>query len=363
MTSDPLARELLQLISEGFVFVDRDFCVRAMNAEAERIDQRRAHDVVGRTLWEAWPNLGGSKLEKLWRSALAEQMPVSLEHCYRWPDGREAWLEMRAYPSDGGLAIFFRDISDRKRAEAELARTQGELIHASRLSAMGAMAATLAHELSQPLTAISNYIESANKRLRTLPPAEARQARQALGFASAATERAREILKRLRGFVAKGRVETEIHDIQSIIADASVLILPAAQREGVEIQYRLDRQAKWVKADAIQVQQVLINLIRNAIEAMVAADERKITISTAARPDGQIEITVQDTGGGIDQPADALFAPFHSTKADGLGVGLSISRTIVEAHGGTIAAEPAEGGGALFRFTLPRAAGPRGSVS
>lgn len=358
MTSDPDPRELLQLISEGFIFVDRDFCVLQMNAEAERIEQRPAAKIVGHSLWECWPDLEQGRLGELWRQALIDQKPVSLEHFYTWKSGRQAWIEMRAFPSDAGLAIFFRDVSERKRAQQELKRAQGELIHASRLSAMGAMAATLAHELSQPLTAISNYIEAAAKTLRPLPPVEARKAKQALGFAAAAAERASEILKRLRGFVAKGQIEAGLHDIRSIIADASVLILPQAQREGVEIEYRLDPEARWVKVDAIQVQQVLINLIRNAIEAMADTKERRILISTAATSEGMIEVAVRDNGPGFGRDRNALFVPFHSSKAGGLGVGLSISRTIVEAHGGRIEAEPAPGGGALFRFTLPRGQEP-----
>ncbi len=354
MPIEDQAHELLQFISEGFVFVDTDFRVQAMNREGERLEGRPAQSLIGTILWESWPGIEHSELGDLWRKAMADREPVSLEHRYSWPDGRQAWLEMRAFPSDDGLAIFYRDISDRKQSEEALKKAQAELMHASRLSAMGTMAATLAHEIAQPLTSIHNYVEAAAKLVRTIPGEELRQARQALHHAGNSVTRANEILTKLRNFVAKGRIETEVQDLQSIIADASVLILPQAQREGVEIQFRLDRNAKWVEADAIQIQQVLINLIRNAMEAMQSADRRQITIATAALPSGSIEIAVEDTGPGFDEEPDALFSPFHSTKQKGLGVGLSISRTIVEAHGGAIEAKPAATGGAIFRFTLPK---------
>lgn len=358
MATGDQAHELLQLISEGFVFVDRDFRVLEMNAEAERLERRPASELIGRSLWEVRAGTEQLEVGRLWRQAMSDKEPVSLEYRYSWPDGRSAWLEMRAFPTDAGLAIFYRDISDRKRTEDELKRAESELMHASRLSAMGTMASTLAHELAQPLTAAANYLEAIAKALKRLPPAQVREARKAVGFAAASVDRASGILRRLRGFVSKRPVEAQTEDLPAIIADAGVLMLPQAQREGVEIDFRLDRNAKWVKADAVQVQQVLINLIRNAIEAMAGVEERRITVSTAAVSPTAIEVAVADTGPGLDDMARDPFAPFRSSKPDGMGVGLSISRTIVESHGGTIEARRPPGGGALFRFTLPRSVPP-----
>src|SRR5690606_7754239 len=159
-----------------------------------------------------------------------------------------------------------------------------------------------------------------------IPAAEAREARQAIELAARSNERATDVLTHLRDFVAKGRSEMETHDIQAIIADVSVLVLPYGQREGVEIQFRLDKYAKWVKADAVQIQQVLINLVKNAIEAMAQAPERRILISTAP-VDDNVEVAVADSGPGFDaQTREKLFKPFNSGKQQGLGVGLSISR-------------------------------------
>ena len=359
MSSRNDARELLQLISEGFVFVDPEFRVREINEVGLRMARRPLADFLGRSLWAIAPQLEDTEMARLLIRAMTERSPLSIEHLYTWTDGRQSWLEIRGHPTDEGLAIFYRDISDQKRSEEELRRAQAELMQDSRLSAMGTMAATLAHELAQPMLAVRTYVETGRKLLRGVGDPQAREAYRALGLAVTAADRASELLKRLRAFVSRGKVEAETTDLQAIIAEAGVLMLPQAQRAGVEILFRLDRRAQWVKADSIQIQQVLVNLIRNAIEALDGAGQRRITIATASAPGGRIEVAVEDSGPGLDARAEgALFAPFQSTKPEGLGVGLSISRTIIEAHGGTIEAGRAPGGGALFRFTLPKAPPP-----
>ena len=358
-TSSPQARELLELISEGFLFVDRDFRIQDISAEGERMANRPRSDIVGGLLWDQAPHLRDSELGVRLVEAIEESRPVALEFHYQWPHGRQAWLEIRAFPSQGGLAVFYRDISDRKRSEEELKRAQAELMHASRLSAMGTMAATLAHELAQPLTSAATAIDAGGKLLRGLNDPKTRQARQALDQAGRAVQRAGDLVRRLRAFVAKGRVEAETQDLAAIIGDASVLMFPQARHKGVEIEFALDPRAKWVTADAVQIQQVLINLLGNAVDAIGDAAERRIRLSTAALSADLVEVTVEDSGPGLDPAtAAAIFEPFHSGKAEGLGVGLSICRTIVEAHGGTIDIGTGRGGGALFRFTLRRAPEP-----
>jgi two-component system, LuxR family, sensor kinase FixL len=195
--------------------------------------------------------------------------------------------------------------------------------------------------------------------LKSVPDQKSREARNALAHAGRSVERGTQLLKRLRSFVGKGRVQPETQDLAATIADAGVLMLPLAQQRGVAIEFKLEPRAQWVMADAVQVQQVLINLIRNAIEAIGDSPVRHITVSTAVGASGQVEIKVTDSGPGLDgETAQKLFEPFHTTKAEGLGVGLSICRTIVEAHGGTIEAARGPEGGAVFRFTLPRATAP-----
>jgi two-component system sensor kinase FixL len=355
MPSEMQASELLRYISEGFVFADADFRIREMNTEAERLEGRPASEFLGRTLWEAWPQYdAATPLGEAWLKVMRDRVPALLEQfsirSYRDP----IWLEVRAFPSGSGMAVYYRDISKRKRSEEELKRAEAELIHASRISAMGAMASTLAHELSQPLTSVSNYVDSCERMLRPIAHPEVRAAARSLGLAGASARRASEILRRLRAFVSKRPVQAEIHDLQEVIADACVLMLPHARRNGVEIGFALDRSAKWVRVDAVQIQQVLINLVNNSIEAMEESEEKRITISSRRLGDGAIEVAVADTGPGLHDSQDTLFSPFVSGKSDGMGVGLSISRTIIEAHGGTIGADPPGESGATFRFTLPR---------
>lgn len=245
------------------------------------------------------------------------------------------------------------DMTERRRAEDELRRMQAELIHVSRLSAMGAMASTLAHEINQPLTAVTSYLRGTRRLLADdNPPMD--HVREAIQSAEAGALRAGQIVRRLRELVARGNVSVTREELPRLVEDACVLGLVDAHLLGVSHHIDLDPDARWVEADRIQIEQVLINLIRNAIQAMKDQPVREIRISTRALPDGFVEISVEDTGTGLsDEVMELLFSPFRSTKVEGMGIGLSICRTIVEAHRGKIWAENREGGGAAFRFTLP----------
>ncbi|WP_165357161.1 PAS domain-containing sensor histidine kinase [Sphingosinicella sp. CPCC 101087] len=256
----------------------------------------------------------------------------------------------RALRAVGAMA----DVTERNRAEEEIIRMQSELIHVSRLSAMGAMASTLAHELNQPLTAASNFISGA----RRLVDAETDQAVElvaALESAGSATQRAGEILRRLRELVSRGAVAVTVEDLPRLIEEASVLGFVDERSLGISHRLELDPAARCVHADRIQIQQVLINLIRNAIDAMEQNPEGEIVLSTRAMGD-MVEVAVADDGPGIrPEHFGNLFSRFMTTKSAGMGIGLPISRTIVELHGGKIWAENRPGGGAIFRFTLPTA--------
>ncbi|WP_146193550.1 PAS domain-containing protein [Sphingosinicella humi] len=248
------------------------------------------------------------------------------------------------------------DITERRRAETELGRMQSDLIHVSRLSAMGAMASTLAHEINQPLTAITNYVRGSRRIIDTAPSERLPELKQALEAAEAGALRAGQIVRRLRELVARGNVSMRTEDLPRLIDEAGVLGFIDSQLLGISHRVDAVPAARWVYADRIQIQQVLINLIRNSVQAMKEQPTREIRISTALSSDDMVEVSVADTGIGLSPDIrDALFSPFRSTKAEGMGIGLSISRTIVEAHGGRIWAEDRKGGGTIFRFTLPRA--------
>jgi two-component system, LuxR family, sensor kinase FixL len=249
---------------------------------------------------------------------------------------------------------FIRDLTERQQAEARFQELQSELVQMSRFTAMGEMASTLAHELNQPLSAITNYLKGS---IRLLEDSKDKVSADVQGAVNKAVEqalRAGQIIRRLREFVAHGENEKRLESVQKIIEESSALALVGAKETGVRVKYRFSATTDLTLADKVQIQQVLVNLIRNAIEAMENASRRELTMSTLGPSAGMIEISVADTGSGISPDiAEQLFQPFFTTKAHGLGVGLSISRTIIENHGGKIWIEPNPEGGTIFRLTLP----------
>jgi two-component system sensor kinase FixL len=248
---------------------------------------------------------------------------------------------------------FIRDLTERQHTEARLQELQAELVHMSRLTAMGEMASALAHELNQPLSAIANYMKGSRRLLEEGSDERATILRDAMDKAAEQALRAGQIIRRLRDFVARGESERRVEDVKKLVEEASALALVGAKDRGVRMHFQFDPSIDFVLADKVQIQQVLLNLIRNAIEAMEESDRRELVVSTAPAQGNLVEISVADTGAGIASEIYAqLFQPFVTTKPRGMGVGLSISRTIVEAHGGTIAPRPNPGGGTVFCFTL-----------
>ncbi len=253
---------------------------------------------------------------------------------------------------------FIRDLTAQQLTETRLKELQSEVTYMSRYTALGEMASTLAHEINQPLTAISNYLRGSQRLLDRLEAEPTLMLRDALGKAADQALRAGHIIRRLREFVSRGESERRVEDIAKLIEDASTLALVGVREAGIAVSVTLDPAATMVVADRIQIQQVLVNLIRNAMEIMIeTANDRQLKIATVARPDDFVEVSVSDTGAGLaPEVAANLFRPFVTTKRQGMGLGLSICRTIVEAHGGKIWADSRPGGGTVFRFTLRAAA-------
>jgi two-component system sensor kinase FixL len=243
-----------------------------------------------------------------------------------------------------------------RESQARLQELHSELLHVSRLSAMGEMASALAHELNQPLAAISNYMKGSRRLLAAGPVANASKIETALDKAAEQAIRAGQIIRRLRDFVARGESERSVESISRMVEESSALGLIGARERGVSLRFEFDPSNDLVLADRVQIQQVLVNLFRNATEAMAEAAKREIIVSNARVVGDLIEIVVSDTGAGLTETVlSNLFQPFYTTKNTGMGVGLSISRSIVEAHGGRMRAARNEAGGATFRFTLPAA--------
>jgi two-component system sensor kinase FixL len=248
---------------------------------------------------------------------------------------------------------FIRDLSERQVTETRLQELQTELVHISRLTAMGEMASTLAHELNQPLSAIANYMKGSRRLLEAAGDERSAKIRDAIDKAAAQALRAGDIIRRLRDFVARGESERLVESVNKLVEESSVLALVGAKELGVRVRFDLTPGADLVLVDRVQIQQVLLNLIRNAVEAMDACDRRELSLRTTTGDDGMIVVAVADTGHGMAAEVTAqLFKPFVTTKSQGMGVGLSISRSIIDAHGGRIWAEPNPGGGTVFRFTL-----------
>ncbi len=249
---------------------------------------------------------------------------------------------------------FVRDLTERQKTETRLQELQSELVHMSRFTALGEMASTLAHEINQPLTAIANYLKGSRRILERMEGEHVPMLRDAVNQAAEQALRAGQVIRHLREFVSRGESERHIESLPKLVQEASALALVGAKEKGVRVSFRLAPDAPLVLADRIQVQQVLLNLIRNAIEAMQDRPRRELVVSTTALPqDGLVEVCVRDTGTGLaPEVAAQLFQPFVTTKKHGMGVGLSICRTIVESHGGKIWAESKPDEGTAFRFTL-----------
>ena len=249
---------------------------------------------------------------------------------------------------------FVRDLTERQETQARLQELQTELVHISRVTALGEMSSALAHELNQPLSAVGNYLNGLWRMMASDRQPNPQLVREALDKASEQTLRAGDIIRRLRDFVSKGETERRVESVAQLVNEAGALALVGAKQHKVRVSYALDEDADRVLADKVQVQQVLLNLIRNAIEAMADSTVRDLTVSSSPVEDEMVEVRVADTGPGLAPEVQArLFEPFVTTKPHGMGVGLSICRTIIEAHGGRMWAENQPDGGAVFCFTLP----------
>lgn len=282
----------------------------------------------------------------------------------RHKDGRTIEVSLTVSPIlDGagkivGASKIARDLTGQRRVERRLRELEDEISHVSRLSEMGEMASAIIHEVSQPLTAATNYLAAARLLLGGADQPSANQPLSAMNNAATQITRAMEVMSRLRAFLKKGEIDRRLQPITSVVTEAVQLAMIGTRNSGVRIDLRLPPQLPSVAIDKVQIQQVVVNLVRNAVQAMEASPRRDLTISGEAAPTN-VRIAVIDTGPGIaSEIASRLFQPFVTTKSQGMGIGLSVSRSIIENHGGELAAEPNPEGGTIFHFSLPIAARP-----
>lgn len=257
-----------------------------------------------------------------------------------------------------GASKIARSIGQRKAHERRIQELQGELLHATRLVSAGQLAAALAHELNQPLTAILNYAGVLEELAAAVSGAQGEVLRDIVKKVTDQTGRAGEIIRRLRTFVAKRELEREIQDMNRTVEEALALGTVGTSYVDVRVKTDLAPELPPVRIDRVQIQQVMINLLRNAVEAMQASPQRELRVSTMRDDDGFVRVSVADKGIGLaPEVVSSLFQPFVTTKGQGLGIGLSICRSIVESHGGKLWAEANEGGGSVFAFRIPAATG------
>jgi two-component system sensor kinase FixL len=267
-------------------------------------------------------------------------------------------LSQAVFGPDGNVQKYvgtIHDITDRRHAEDEARVLQERLTHFSRLSTMGEMAAGLAHEINQPLSAIATYAQASQRLLRQ-PEPDLADVVAALEQINAQALRAGEVIRRLRNFVKNREVKREPVDCGRLLEDLSTLAETDARLHNIRLRLDCQGSLPTVYADPIQLQQVVLNLVRNAIDAMTDApeDRREVVLMSRASEEGEVEVIVADHGSGLAPEAtEHLFNPFFTTKASGTGLGLAISRSIVRAHGGRLWHTPNDGCGVRFHFTLP----------
>lgn len=357
-------RSILATVPDAMVVIDEDGLILSFSAAAETMFGFSEEEVLGENVSMLMPSpdreAHDSYLDRYRRTGERRIIGIGRITTARHRNGRTFPIELsvgEARTERGRIFTgFIRDLTERQQAELRLQDLQTELAHVSRVSSMGSLASAIAHELNQPLTAVANYVEAARDLLADPDAETIAMVREALSEAAEQSVRAGQIVRRLRDFIAYGETERRIESLPRLINEANALALVGSGEHAIDVQVRLDPRAGRVLVDRIQIQQVLLNLIRNAIEAMVDSPVRRLRIETRRDEDGFIRLTVADTGGGIGESVAAqLFHPFISTKGTGMGLGLSICRTIVDAHGGRIWAEPVPSGGTAFHFTLPDA--------
>ncbi len=357
---------ILNSVVEGIFGVDLEGKATFINQAMENITGWKASDILGRSQHDILHHTkaDGTPYQRESCPAYAtnqDSVPRYVDDDIFWKkDGTSIPVEYTSTPMRNeqgkvtGSVVVFRDISERKQAEDAARQHQSDLAHVARLSTMGEMASGMAHEINQPLTAIATNAHACIRLLEGSKVPSDRVADVVERIASQA-ERAGEIIRQLRQFVRKEQQQRSRVNLNELIDEVVVLIKPEARKERVKIELDLDEGIGKVLVQRIQIEQVIFNLAHNSIEAMQGQDsERRLVIQTGTGGQHAVIVTVKDSGPGLDRTlGDQVFNPFVTTKSEGMGLGLSISQGIIEAHEGILYCDTEEGYGAVFRFMLP----------
>jgi two-component system sensor kinase FixL len=360
-------QSILDTVPDAMIVIEERGKIQSFSAAAERLFGWTAAEVIGENVSRVMPTpyreAHDSYLDRYLTTGERRIIGIGRVVVGQRRDGSTFPMELAV----GEMRVadrrfftgFLRDLTDSQQTEARLQELQSELVHVSRLTAMGEMASALAHELNQPLSAIANYLRGSKRLLDKGDPSDLPRVAEAIDKAGDQALRAGEVIHRLRDFIGRGETDRRIESISKLIEEASALALVGVKELGVRVTMQVDQSVDQVLADRVQIQQVIVNLLRNAIDAMRGMKGAELRVRVTSAEGGFTQVSVSDTGSGISQEVlGRLFQPFMTTKKEGMGVGLSICKTIVEAHGGSIWAQDNEGPGATFAFTLPLAEAP-----
>ena len=347
---------------DGMIVIDHAGRIVLYSAACERLFGYAAREVLGRNVNRLMPSPDRDNhdgyLRNYLKSGVAKIIGIGRDVIGCRKDGSTFPMRLSigelSRTRDGSLFVgTIHDLSERMRALARIEELQADVIRVSRASALGTMGTALAHELNQPLSAISGFVEASAALLDQSGVDGPEKLREYMGKAVAQTHRAGEVIRRLRELTRRSDTDRTVEDINVLIGEICDLAMLGTRTENIDVRLKLSPNLPPVLVDGIQIQQTVLNLVLNSIQAMADCETRQILIATACLGDS-IEITVSDTGPGLPASVqERPFEPFVSTKPGGTGIGLSICRTIVESHGGDIAFHTEAGKGTTFRVTVP----------
>ncbi|MDC9823794.1 PAS domain S-box protein [Devosia sp. ZB163] len=359
---DAHLKSILDTVLDATVVIDAEGIMLSFNASAVRQFGYAPDEVVGRNVSMLMPSPYREHHDDYIARYLftGERRIIGIDRVVvgRRKDGSTFPMKLAVGEMRQGDRVYFtgfiRDLTEREESQAMLDQARSELARLARLNELGEMASTLAHELNQPLSAIANYVQGCRRMLDKLDDELANRMRGALDETAKQALRAGDIIRHLREFVTRGETDKGPEDINHLVEEAGALALVGSRERGIKSVFDFAADRSMVVADRVQIQQVLINLMRNAIEAMRDTDQKELVVRTRQLSPDWLSVEVEDTGPGIaDEIAPQLFQPFVTTKANGMGIGLSISRRIIESHGGELTVTKNYAGGATFAFTLP----------